>query len=59
MKDLLTILVSKIYFFFLGVGVGVGINAGSICGTALIKLIGSVPPIFADAGKSCTGALPK
>jgi hypothetical protein len=46
-------LVSKIYFFFLGVGVGDGgIKAGSISGTALTKLIGSVPPIFAAGGKS-------
>ena len=45
-KDLLTDLVSKSYFFFLGVGEGDGgINAGSICGIALIRLIGSVPPI--------------
>ena len=45
-KDLLTDLVSKSYFFFLGVGEGDGgISAGSICGIALIRLIGSVPPI--------------
>ena len=52
-KDLLTNLVSKGYLFFLGEGVGDGgINAGSISGTALIKLIGSVPPIKAGAGNS-------
>jgi hypothetical protein len=46
-------LVSKIYLFFFGFGVGDGgINAGSISGTALIKLTGSVPPIFAAGGKS-------
>jgi len=46
-------LVSKSYFFFLGVGVGDGgISAGSISGTALIKLTGSVPPIKAGAGNS-------
>ena len=59
-KDLLTDLVSKSHFFFLGVGVGDGgISAGSISGTALIKLVGSTPPIKAAGGKSCTGALPK
>ena len=44
-NDLLTNLVSKLYLFFLvGDGEG-GINAGSISGTALMKLIASVPPI--------------
>jgi hypothetical protein len=53
-------LVSKIYLFFFGVGVGEGgIKAGSICGTAFIKLSGSVPPIFEAGGNSCTGALLK
>jgi hypothetical protein len=50
-------LVSKDYLFFLdgdGEGEG-GINAGSICGTELMKLIASVPPIYAGAGNSCTG----
>ena len=56
-NDLLTNLVSKIYRFFLGEGDGDGgIKAGSICGTEFIKLIDSVPPIFAGAGNSCTGA---
>ena len=36
-NDLLTKLVSKSYFFFLGEGDGDGgINAGSICGTAFM-----------------------
>ena len=57
-NDLLTNLVSKVYLFFLvgdGDGDG-GINAGSISGIEFIKLIGSMPPIFAGAGNSCTGA---
>ncbi len=59
-KVLLTDLVSKSYFFFLGVGVGDGgINAGSISGTALIKLVGSTPPIKAGGGNSWIGALSK
>ena len=48
-KDLLTSLVSKSYLFFLGEGDG-GIKDGSISGTALIKLTGSVPPMKAGAG---------
>jgi hypothetical protein len=48
-------LVSKGYLFFLVDGEGDGdggINAGSIWGTELIKLTGSLPPIFAGGGKS-------
>jgi hypothetical protein len=49
-------LVSKFYFFFLvGVGEG-GIKAGSISGTELMKLTGSVPPILTGTGNSCIGA---
>jgi hypothetical protein len=46
-------LVSKCYLFFVGEGEGDGgIKAGSISGTELIKLIGSLPPIYAGSGKS-------
>jgi hypothetical protein len=46
-------LVSKCYLFFLGDGEGDGgIKAGSISGTELIKLMGSLPPIYAGGGKS-------
>jgi hypothetical protein len=49
-------LVSKCYLFFLGEGDGDGgIKAGSISGTELIKLTGSVPPIFAGSGNACAG----